>query len=201
LSILSRVIYSIVVFVQIHHHGRSVPDYYSRLTIRNTLSWLFYLILIYIILFLINTVVLLFPFIPGVYMSAFTAVVRILPSILFIFFFSLFARNQNIPEDRTLIEENKSEEREKYTNSGLTSGESKKLFEELKEYLLKEKPYLNPDLTLNGDRFPHYTILAIAMECGFKSTSAFYSLFKKSMGKTPKEYMRERGQSENFCHI
>jgi len=223
-SVLSRVIYSVAVIILIFRHSKSVPDFYSRLTIRNTLSWLFYLILIYTILFLLNTFMFLFPFLAGEYMEIITTVVRILPSILFIFFFSLFAGNQSIPEDRMI--------NEKYIKSGLSDIESKKLLATLREHLEKEKSYLNPNLTLDQlasemnetrhrlsevinressinfygfinafrlqeflnaideDRFPHFTILAIALECGFKSTSAFYSLFKKNMGKTPKEYAR-----------
>ena len=233
-SIISRVIYSVIVLISIIRHGKSVPDFYSRLTIRNTLSWLFYLVLLYVFLFLTNTILLLIPFIPSDIRMSISTIVRILPSILFIFFFSLLAQNQPIPEDRLEPENDDLQERGKYTKSGLTAEESEKLYDELNNHINKTKLYLNPDLTLDDlagelnesrhrlsevinresaenfysyinsfrlqefldsideDRFPHYTILAIALECGFKSTSAFYSLFKKSMGRTPKEYMRQR---------
>lgn len=40
-------------------------------------------------------------------------------------------------------------------------------------------------------RYPDYTILAIAMECGFSSSSAFYSLIRKELGTTPKALVKE----------
>lgn len=233
-SILSRVIYSIIIVVSLIRHGKSVSQFYSRLTVRNTLSWLFYLILLYVILFLSNTLLFLGPFINPELRMSISTIVRILPSILFIFFFSLFARNQAVPEDRLPEKKENLPDRKKYSKSGLSPAESAELYELLSEHLKKTKIYLNPDLTLDElskelhesrhrlsevinressdsfyvfinsfrlrefldsideNRFPQYTILAIALECGFKSTSAFYSLFKKSMGKTPKEYIREK---------
>ena len=35
-----------------------------------------------------------------------------------------------------------------------------------------------------------YTLIALAFDCGFNSKSVFNDLFKKSTGKTPKEYKR-----------
>lgn len=43
---------------------------------------------------------------------------------------------------------------------------------------------------IEENSFPNYTIIAIAMECGFGSSSAFYSLFKKEFGIPPKEYVK-----------
>ena len=44
---------------------------------------------------------------------------------------------------------------------------------------------------VKSDRYPDYTILAVAFECGFRSSSAFYSLVKKELGTTPKALVRE----------
>lgn len=41
------------------------------------------------------------------------------------------------------------------------------------------------------DRYPDYTILAVAFECGFRSSSAFYSLVRKELGTTPKALVKE----------
>ena len=224
-SILHRIGYCYSVFLIIRRHAKTVADFYSYRTIRNTLSWLYYLVIVYLVLFVTNFIFILLP--PeqhGIHgMSA--AAVRIAPSMLFIFLFSIFAQNQKIPENR------KSEEKQvKYSQ---TADESRQLYNRLNSLITAEKPFLDPDLTLNGlaamagetrhrlseainresgenfytyingfrlkeflssvkqQKYPQYTILAIAFECGFKSQSAFYELFKKTTGMTPKEYMKK----------
>lgn len=185
---------------------------------RNTLFWLFYLIIFYVILFLMDILPLHNPKIE----HTISMIVRITPSILFIFLFTLFAQNQEVPKDK---------KPEKYKKSGTSEGSNTDLFRRIENYLKTNKIYLDPDFNLdllvehigetrhkiseainqeyndnfyayiNGlrlkeflhvietDKFPNYTILAIAYECGFKSTSAFYSYFKKVTGKTPKQYI------------
>ncbi len=41
------------------------------------------------------------------------------------------------------------------------------------------------------ERYPDYMILAVAFECGFRSSSAFYSLVKKELGTTPRALVRK----------
>lgn len=43
---------------------------------------------------------------------------------------------------------------------------------------------------IKTNRYPNYSLIAIAMESGFKSSSTFYSTFKKMIGSTPKEYIK-----------
>ena len=45
---------------------------------------------------------------------------------------------------------------------------------------------------LDEDRASQVTILAIALEAGFNSKTAFYSAFKKVVGKSPTAYLKEK---------
>jgi AraC-like DNA-binding protein len=45
---------------------------------------------------------------------------------------------------------------------------------------------------LVDDRYAHLTILAIALDCGFNSKSAFNTVFKKITGMTPSQYSKNR---------
>lgn len=45
-------------------------------------------------------------------------------------------------------------------------------------------------MLLNKD-YNNYTVVAIALEAGFNSKSAFYSAFKKEIGISPNEYKRK----------
>ena len=39
-------------------------------------------------------------------------------------------------------------------------------------------------------KYKHYSIIALALECGFNSKSAFYLVFKKRTGISPGEYLK-----------
>ena len=45
---------------------------------------------------------------------------------------------------------------------------------------------------INDEKFKNYTLVGIASEHGFKSPSSFYRIFKKYVGKTPKEFFNEQ---------
>ena len=47
--------------------------------------------------------------------------------------------------------------------------------------LVKEK--------LGDPSYNHYTLLGVALECGFNSKSSFNAIFKKATGQTPSEYL------------
>lgn len=233
LSIISRGIYCFMVYKLIRNHMREVPEFYSRKTFVNTLSWLYYLVIIYLIFFVLNFIITLLSPEIGLLLSSFISITRVLPSLLFIFFFTIFAQNQPVPEDKQLLEEKTGTDTVKYKTSALSSNESNSLFEKLNRYITKEELYKEPDLTLNWlaesldetrhhvsevinretgenfytfingfryeeflnclkeDRYPNLTISAIAMECGFKSNSVFYSIFKKRTGMTPVQYKKQ----------
>ncbi len=50
---------------------------------------------------------------------------------------------------------------------------------------------------LSDPKFRHYTILAIAFECGFNSKASFNRIFKLHIGKTPSEYISELPKNDN----
>lgn len=55
---------------------------------------------------------------------------------------------------------------------------------------------INAFLTLIEDtRYQHFTLLAIAYECGFNSKSTFNSVFKRIKGITPSQYLNTRKPS------
>ncbi|MDC7227908.1 MAG: AraC family transcriptional regulator [Spirochaetales bacterium] len=238
LSILSRGGYCAAVFRLIRVHEKSIADYYSRRTLVNTLSWLYYLVIFYFFLFLLNFIVMLIPPLTAAVFHSLTATfVRIVPALLFIFLFSLFAQNQPVPEDlrvqEAAPEPEKPLEDDKYRTSGISPEESRSLYAKLNSTIAEKRLFLDSDLTLNtladeigetrhrisevinresGEnfygyingfrlrefiaclnekRYPHFTITAVAFECGFKSNSAFYSLFKKKMGMAPKDYIQK----------
>jgi len=63
----------------------------------------------------------------------------------------------------------------------------KTFFDFINTYRIKEaKRYL---LASESEKI---TILAIALESGFNSKSAFYTAFKKEIGMTPSEYKKSR---------
>lgn len=43
----------------------------------------------------------------------------------------------------------------------------------------------------NKEKFKHFTLLALAYECGFNSKTTFNAFFKKQLGKTPSGYFRK----------
>ena len=236
LSIFSRVIYSFFVIRLIRVHKATVTDFYSNKNYRNTLSWLYYLVIVYLILFLFNFMILLFP--PSVHNIHLTTalIIRISPALLFIFLYSLFAHNQSGIEstgDNSNYSKVKSNvNKEKYKSSNLSPRETLRIYEQLNSHINQNHLYIDPDLTLrtlsvqmgvtthhlsesinretgdnfynfiNGfrikefikavkeDRHSSYTITGIALECGFKSITAFYSNFRKVMGMTPKEFIK-----------
>ena len=87
---------------------------------------------------------------------------------------------------------------EKYTScklaSGLTNHTSqiinenlnKNFFDFVNDYRINEVKKC-----LSDSKFSHYTLLAIAYECGFNSKSSFNSLFKIKTGLTPSEYQKK----------
>lgn len=120
----------------------------------------------------------------------------------------------------------------KYGKSGLAKKQSEDYVGYLKEFMIREKPYLENKLSLNklameldistnhlsqvineqfdcsffdfinqyrveevkdlfnSKKHAHYTILALAFECGFNSKTSFNSNFKRFTGITPSQFQK-----------
>ena len=48
---------------------------------------------------------------------------------------------------------------------------------------------------MSNPKFQHLSILGIALECGFNSEASFYRVFKKTTGKSPKEFIEDTKNS------
>lgn len=120
----------------------------------------------------------------------------------------------------------------KYERSGLSEEKASQYLVNLQLLIIREKPYLNPELTLQqlADQLnislhhlsqilnqhkqqnffdfinqlrveefkhrladpskQHYSLLALALDCGFNSKAAFNAAFKKHTGLTPSAYRK-----------
>lgn len=229
---LSRVIYSLYMVFLIQKYKEVIKDEYSTIDNKNNLKWLKILIIIYTLFFIINSILHISLSESNVIYQNYSAFIRSVPAVLFVFFFSLFSEVQpqlikvNKQEIKIIEKSNQSEE--KYKKSGLSYIECKQIYNIICEKMKSEKYYLDSELTLNllsqklgisrhkvseainkeagvkfykfingyrleefidaikTDKYPNFTILAISLECGFKSSSSFYSIIKEKYGVTPK---------------
>ncbi|RAW00894.1 helix-turn-helix domain-containing protein [Pseudochryseolinea flava] len=65
----------------------------------------------------------------------------------------------------------------------INEGYQKNFFDFINEYRIEEFKKL-----VASDQYKHYTFLALAMEVGFSSKTTFNRSFKKTTGKTPREF-------------
>lgn len=73
----------------------------------------------------------------------------------------------------------------------INEGYQKNFFDFINEYRIDEFKRL-----VNIDQYKNYTFLAVAMEVGFSSKTTFNRSFKKSTGKTPREFFNLEQESQ-----
>jgi AraC-like DNA-binding protein len=73
----------------------------------------------------------------------------------------------------------------------INEGYNKNFFDFVNEYRIEEFKRL-----VASDQYKNYTFLAIAMEVGFSSKTTFNRAFKKSTGKTPREFFNNVQESQ-----
>ena len=228
----SRVIYSVYMVILIRRYKEVIRDEYSTIDSKNNLSWFTTLIIIYTLFFITNSGFHLVFAEENVFYQNFSAFIRSVPAVLFVFFFTLYSEIQPklVKVGQKIIQSTytEAEKVEKYKKSGLSDVECKAIYKEICEKIENEKYYLDSELTLNSlaekvgisrhkisesintvaevrffkfintyrlkefvssiktNKYPNFTLLAISLECGFKSSSSFYSIVKEEYGVTPK---------------
>lgn len=232
---LSRVIYSFIILRILRKHSKSIEDEYSTKNKNITLVWIKYLVVFYTGIYLVFSVIHIILAEDNEILQISAAIVRTIPAVLFVFFFSLFSEKQN-----SLIYSKKEEPSTdlKYQKSGITDEELKKIYKSIVQYVESSKIYLDSDLTLDKlsekinisrhkisqainhqaskrfylfineyrlnefvnaikeERYPSYTLISIAYECGFKSSSGFYSMVKNKYNVTPKVLVQKIKENE-----
>jgi AraC-like DNA-binding protein len=73
----------------------------------------------------------------------------------------------------------------------INEGYQKNFFDFINEYRIEEFKKL-----VSADQYKNYTFLAVAMEVGFSSKTTFNRSFKKSTGKTPREFFHIAQESQ-----
>ncbi|MEQ8926411.1 MAG: helix-turn-helix domain-containing protein [Fulvivirga sp.] len=72
-----------------------------------------------------------------------------------------------------------------HISQAINSQLSKTFFDLINEHRVKALKE-----NINSEKFKNYTLVAVAEEFGFKSSSSFFRIFKKVTGLTPKEYLK-----------
>lgn len=149
---ISISLYSILTFIEIVRHQRSLRDRLSYTSVSATLSWLkiisisFYSA--YLILFILGGINILgayFPFDPYYVVFVFVVVIS--------FACSYYAVNQPLiftydDEGPVLSTKTIGETGEKYSRSGLKTGQAASVLSQLLATMTEKMPYLNRDLTI-----------------------------------------------------
>lgn len=228
----SRVFYSVYMVIIVRRYKEVIEDEYSTKDNKNNLSWFTTLITIYTLFFIVNSGLHLVLADDNVFYQNFSAFIRSIPAVLFVFFFTIYSEIQPklVKVEKEIIQNLETENKkvEKYKKSGLSERECTSIYNEICERMESEKYYLDSSLTLNSladeigisrhkiseaintvakerffkfintyrlkefveaiktNKYPNFTLLAISLECGFKSSSSFYSIVKEEYGVTPK---------------
>lgn len=229
LLIVSLFIYWVLSVRLILKHRKNIPYYFSNYSQRNTLTWLIFVVVIFLFFFL---AIFFLSFIDHVERYTFGLVSLSGNLTVFTFIMVFFGINQSVfyvPE-KTEKQNSNTETDKKYEHSGLKPAEIDTISNTVNTYLKEKKTYLNPDFSLQmmvddlniprqklsqvinsgqkknfyklinefrvnevkalltNKKYEHYTVLGIALECGFNSKTSFNRIFKEETGMTPTTY-------------
>lgn len=239
LIITSGIVYVTLSQFLLIKHRKYIREQFSDIE-KIDLNWLQYLV---VGICLIWVVVIFVSILPDDMFNIDSDIFIYVSVVLFVCFLGFFGLKQTNVFAAPVIPQPKSsgeppsdfpekKEFEKYAKSGLKDTDAEQLHKKLNEYMQREKPYLNSQLSLsklgesfgvhsnylsqvindresknfydyiNGYRIDEFkrivtdpkkkrlTIMALALECGFNSKSAFNNCFKKFTSQTPSEFMK-----------
>lgn len=220
LILLSGIIYFTISYLLINKHKKSIKDNLSRIE-GKTLDWLRFLTIGLGVIWLCVLI--------GNNDLIFSGVV------VFVTLIGIFGVKQNniFSQGQLVMDDTQAKAKvAKYEKSGLGVEHKVTLIESLDQLIKNEKPFLNPELSLNdlaqkidtqqnylsqvlnehfemtfydfinlkrvdefcakvnNNELKNYKLVEIAYECGFNSKSAFNRNFKRFIGKTPSEYIK-----------
>jgi len=145
--------YSIITYIIIHQHQKTIQSYLSYRSGRVTLQWLIVLsvsfYLGYVIMFIFGGIDLLLDFMPfDPYEISFFGL------ILFAFVYGYFGYEQPAIFSEVVRDESEGQIKEKYldrkyTRSGLKKKDVEKFSTMIIQYMEKEKPYLDREMTIH----------------------------------------------------
>ncbi|XOV91058.1 MAG: helix-turn-helix domain-containing protein [Bacteroidota bacterium] len=236
LLMVSVFVYWLLGLKLILEHRKNIPLYFSNYSSKNTLTWLIFVLTLFLFVFIASFASFYIDYILGLGIIRYSTLQ--LNITIFTFVMVYFGMNQSViytfqfgsHSGKEIVSEDQS--RVKYLGSTLSESQIEELSKTVIEYLDGNKSYLNPEYNLQmlsddleiskhklsqvinsgqkknfyklineyrieevkkklADRnYKHYSILGIAMECGFNSKTSFNRIFKENTGFTPSEYLQ-----------
>ena len=151
LIFISFIVYTFLIITVIKKHNKKITDYFSSNSVSVSFKWIKWIILSFFLSYI-------FVLLMGIYYHGDGPVPELvivpdLATTFFIFMFGFFSINQPVlytngyDDNGCNLIDCKTEK--KYEKSGLKPNEAEKYHKMIIDYMISEKPYINPDLTLN----------------------------------------------------
>ncbi|QGY48182.1 helix-turn-helix domain-containing protein [Maribellus comscasis] len=148
LLLLSLFLYWFFAIRIILSHRKKIPYYFSNYTPKNTFSWLIFVVIIFVLLFLADFILsLVFKIFSIRFVSIFPLTTNLT---IFTFLMVYFGNNQSAIYKLKKNSEKSAEndQSEKYKRSALSDYKVEHINQKVTDYLKTKKPYLDPDFNL-----------------------------------------------------
>ncbi len=191
---LSMIIYSILIIRLIRKHISSISDYFSNDSIEISLKWITWITVCFLFSYLIVMADAIFYFGYGPGEPEILRLTPELATMFFIFVFSYFAFKQpaiyglsGINNNTVSAENPEGKTEKRYEKSGLKDETAEKYYRQIIEFMTKEKPYTDPDLTINvlSDKLgiPRHHLTQVINEKGSRNFFMFINDYRISEAK------------------